>query len=118
MFEEFFNSRCDALNLLVPPVDMRLGIDGLSIKVQELSGNSLYFGEAYIFSNRSRTRIKLIFWDDNGAVLLNRRLHHGSFIWPKTKEQIYKIEQQLWPYFWAGMDWQRLLKTSKTECIL
>ena len=54
--------QAEQLWLAVEPVDMRLGIDGLSLKVQQALGRSPCDGSAYAFRNRSGNRIKLLIW--------------------------------------------------------
>ena len=53
--------------LAVEPVDMRLGIDGLSLLVQEALGEAPCDGSAYAFRNRRQNRLKLLMWDGAGV---------------------------------------------------
>jgi transposase len=53
--------------LVVEPIDMRTGIDGLSQRIQNTLGRSPCDGSAYAFHNHRRTRIKLLVWDGTGA---------------------------------------------------
>jgi len=46
--------------LAIEPVDMRLGIDGLSARIQASLGRSPCDGTAYAFTNRKRSRLKLL----------------------------------------------------------
>ena len=55
--------------LAVEPVDMRMGIDGLSLKIQQALGRSPCDGSAYAFRNRSGNRIKLLVWDGTGVTI-------------------------------------------------
>ncbi len=70
--------------LAIQPVDMRLGMDGLSLLVQEALGKAPCDGRAYAFRNKRSNRIKLLLWDGTGVWLGARRLHRGRFIWPHT----------------------------------
>jgi transposase len=94
--------------LAVAPVDMRRGIDGLSCIVQEALGQSPCAGSAYIFRNRAGNRLRLLVWDGNGVWLCQRRLHRGSFVWPKAEDACFTISQEQWQWLIAGVDWQRL----------
>ena len=76
--------RAEQLWLAVEAVDMRLGIDGLSLKIQESLGRSPCDGSAYAFRNRAGNRIKLLIWDGTGVWLCVRRLHRGRFTWPQS----------------------------------
>ena len=94
--------------LAVEPVDMRLGIDGLSLKIQESLGGSPCDGTAYAFCNRRGSRIKLVVWDGTGVWLCHRRLHRGHFIWPKADTSVFTVTATQWKWLVAGVDWQRL----------
>jgi transposase len=88
-------------------VDMRQGIDGLSLIVQQLLGRLPCDGSVYVFCNRRRPRLKLICWDGNGVWLCQRRLHRGQFIWPDCDQSTWAIDDAPWQWLIQGVDWQR-----------
>ena len=92
----------------VEAVDMRMGIDGLSLRVQQALGKSPCNGSAYAFRNRRGNRLKLLVWDATGVWLCQRRLHHGSFVWPKVGDVACALSKTQWDWLIAGVDWQRL----------
>lgn len=94
--------------LVVTPVDMRRGIDGLSMIVQQALGHAPGSGAAFIFHNRTCNRIKVLFWDGTGVWLCQRRLHQGRFIWPKATERCFSVTPEQWQWLVTGVDWQRL----------
>lgn len=94
--------------LAVEPVDIRLGIDGLSLKIQQALGRSPCDGTAYAFRNRNGNRIKLLIWDGTGVWLCVRRLHHGRFTWPQSDDTTCALSQAEWRWLTAGVDWRRL----------
>jgi transposase len=94
--------------LAVAPVDMRRGIDGLSTVVQEALGQAPCSGTAFVFRNKAGNRLRLLVWDGNGVWLCQRRLHRGSFIWPKVGDAGFGISRAQWDWLVAGVDWQRL----------
>lgn len=94
--------------LAVEPVDMRLGIDGLSLKIQQALGRSPCDGTAYAFSNRTGNRIKLLMWDGTGVWLCVRRLHQGRFTWPRINDATCILSEAEWQWLTAGVDWCRL----------
>lgn len=66
-------------HLYAHPTDMRNSFDGLSgIIRNELDGNPCS-GDVFIFINRTRDRIKLLHWQDNGFTLYYKRLEEGTF---------------------------------------
>lgn len=53
--------------LAIEPVDMRLGIDGLSLRVQQALGRAPCDGSAIAFRNKRGNRLKLLAWDGTGV---------------------------------------------------
>jgi len=100
--------RAEQLWLAIEPVDMRLGIDGLSLKVQQALGRSPCDGSAYAFRNRAGNRIKLLIWDGTGVWLCVRRLHQGRFTWPQSSEAVCTLSDAEWRWLTSGVDWRRL----------
>ena len=94
--------------VMVDPVDMRGGIDGLSLRVQNLLGRTPCDGAAYAFRNRRGTRLKLLIWDGTGVWLCHRRLHRGHFIWPTADTSSVTLSARQWSWLVTGVEWQRL----------
>jgi len=94
--------------LVVEPIDMRTGIDGLSLRIQNTLGRSPCDGNAYAFRNQRLTRIKLLIWDGTGVWLCNRRLHQGRFIWPSYSGPVCNLSSTQWQWLITGVDWRRL----------
>jgi transposase len=94
--------------LAVEAVDMRLGIDGLSLRIQQALGKSPCDGSAYAFRNRRSNRLKLLCWDGTGVWLCQRRLHGGHFVWPQAGETVCSLSAAQWQWLISGVDWQRL----------
>ena len=68
--------------LAIEAVDMRLGIDGLSARIQASLGRSPCDGTAYDFTNRKRSRLKRLVWDVTRVWLSQPRRHRRSLTWP------------------------------------
>ncbi len=94
--------------LAIEPVDMRSGIDRLSLLVQNILGRSPCDGTAYAFRNKRGNRLKLLVWDGTGVWLCNRRLHRGHFIWPQVSDGGCALSMAQWKWLTSGVDWQRL----------
>ena len=77
--------------LVVEPIDMRAGINGLSQRIQSTLGRSPCDGSAYAFRNRRLTRLKLLIWDGTGVWLCQRRLHQGHFTWPRANTPVVTL---------------------------
>ena len=98
----------DAIWLATAAVDMRTGIDGLSLHVQQALGRAPCDGTAYVFANRRRTRLKLVCWDGTGVWMCLRRLHRGQFVWPQADAACWQMSAAQWQWLVTGVDWQRL----------
>jgi len=68
------------------PVNMRKSFEGLSALVEKLFPNELLTGAFFIFINRRKDQIKVLFWDRDGLVIWFKRLEKGSFTWKWENE--------------------------------
>jgi len=72
------------IHVATAPVDFRRGIDGLcGVVANELDGDPLR--HVWVFHNRRRNALKLLFFDHGGYVLVYKRLARGRFRVPKSR---------------------------------
>jgi len=64
--------------------DMRRSFDRLAAVVRDELGEEPQSGALYVFVGRSRTRVKVLWWERNGYCLLYKRLHRASFDLPES----------------------------------
>ena len=64
--------------------DLRKSFEGLSDLVQHRFEEDPLSGHLFVFANRPRTRLKLLYWDGSGLWCCAKRLQQGCFSWPKT----------------------------------
>ncbi|PMO63177.1 transposase [Vibrio breoganii] len=85
--------------------DMRKSIDGLSLIVAETLEMDPFSESWFIFCNRGRDKLKILFWDTNGFWLYYRRLEKGRFKWPapQSDNKIHISKQQL-QWLLSGLD--------------
>jgi transposase len=71
----------------IEAVDMRKGFDGLYGLVRDRLGQDPLSGYLFLFSNRTRTRLKALVWDGSGLWVCAKRLEKGRFRWPSASEK-------------------------------
>ena len=69
--------------LAVEPADLRKSFNGLYTIARNELGEIPEDGALFIFSNRARTRIKVLCFDGTGCWVSVKRLEQGTFSWPK-----------------------------------
>jgi transposase len=65
------------------PIDMRKSFDGLAEVAQIYCKQNPLSGHLFVFSSKRCDRIKLLYWDTEGYVILYKRLEEGRFRLPR-----------------------------------
>jgi transposase len=71
--------------LAVEAVDMRKGFEGLYGLVRDPLGQDPLSGHLFLFTNKTRTRLKALVWDGSGLWVCAKRLEKGRFRWPEAE---------------------------------
>ena len=77
--------------LCTEPADMRRGFDGLSGMAQSLMKQDPLSGHLFVFRNRNRDKLKILYWDQDGLAIWYKRLEQGTFQFPtdgKTQDEV------------------------------
>lgn len=72
--------------LAVEPCDLRASFERLAVLVKERLGEDERSSQVFVFSNRRRNRVKLLYWDGSGLWVMAKRLEEGTFTWPQGME--------------------------------
>lgn len=83
--------------------DLRKGIDGLSILVQQSFELDPFGSSLFLFCGKRNDRIKALYWEGDGVVLLYKRLERGRFQWPRTAEQVQELSAQQYRWLMEGL---------------
>lgn len=79
--------------------DLRLGIDGIAALVERQFALDPFENCLFLFCGRKRDRIKALYWEGNGFLLLYKRLGSGSFQWSRKESEAVALtmQQYRWP---------------------
>ena len=83
--------------------DLRRGIDGLASLVQSQFQLDPFTNTLFLFCGRRRDRIKALYWEGNGFVLLYKRLESGSFQWPHSEAEARELTAQQYRWLMEGL---------------
>lgn len=95
--------------------DMRRGMNGLTLQVQEAMGRDPYAGDLYVFRGRRGNLIKVLWHDGLGVSLYAKRLERGRFIWPSPADGVVAISSGQLGYLLEGIDWRNPVRTWRPE---
>lgn len=86
-------------------VDLRKGIDGLSVIVGDrYKQNPFEKGTLFLFCGRRSDRIKGLLWMGDGFLLLYKRIEAGSLSWPRTTIEAAELTEDQFHYLMLGLN--------------
>lgn len=79
------------------PVDFRKAINGLVVLVEQQMALSPFSDALFVFCNKGRDKLKVLYWDQTGFCLWYKRLEKDRFKWPrKNNEAVMVLSEQQW----------------------
>lgn len=84
--------------------DMRRGIDGLVSIVQQTFKLDPFEDGIFLFCGKKPNRIKALYWDNNGFVILYKRLEEGKFQWPRSDNEVRDLTMQQLRWLMEGLN--------------
>ena len=98
-------SRDWAIYLHRDPVDFRKSINGLGIIVEEAMGRSPFEPGLFVFCNRRRDKLKVLYWDQTGFALWYKRLEQDKFKWPvRHSHSQLLLNHEQWQWLLRGLN--------------
>ena len=90
--------------LVLGSTDMRKSVNGLSLFVSEHMALDPFLGHLYVFCNRRRNILKILYWDRNGFCLWYKRLERERFRWPQNELEVLEISSRELSWLLDGLD--------------
>ena len=86
-------------------VDFRKSIDGLTGIVEYELERDAYTGTLFVFCNKNKDKLKILYWDKTGFALWYKRLDKHKFKWPsKYSQQEFELTSQQFDWLISGFD--------------
>ena len=95
--------------------DMRRGMQGLALQVQEQLQRNPHAGDLFVFRGRRGDLAKILWHDGIGLSLYAKRLDRGKFIWPSASGGAISISAAQMAYMLEGIDWRNPQLTWRPE---
>jgi transposase len=86
------------------PIDFRAGINSLAILVEQAMGFDPMARAVFAFCNRRRNRVKLLFYDRSGFLLVLKRLEEDRFFWPRGQQAVLTLTTEELHWLLDGID--------------
>jgi len=96
-------SKAERIYIACGYTDLRRGIDGLACIVQASFNLDPFSNSLFLFCGRRCDRIKALYWEGDGFVLLYKRLERGSFQWPRTVSEMHELTPQQFRWLMEGL---------------
>jgi transposase len=97
--------------------DMRRGMNGLALQVQQALKRDPHAGDLFAFRGRRGSLIKILWHDGLGMSLYAKRLERGKFIWPSPTDGVIVITSAQLAYMLEGIDWRHPQRTWRPEAV-
>lgn len=98
--------------------DLRKAINGLSVLIQEEMENDPFSGSLYLFCNKDKRLLKIIYWDKNGFCLWQKRLEKHKFPWPSTEQGVLEIDYDKIQMLLQGIDFWNAHTTLEYKSVI
>ena len=109
-------SRAKHIYIVCGYTDMRKAIDGLAAIVQQNFKLDVFSGSLFLFCGKRCDRIKALLWEEDGFVLLYKRLENGKYKWPRDARQITQQEFR-WLMEGLSIEQKTAIKPARTGAV-
>lgn len=108
-------SRAEKIYIACGYTDMGKSIDGLAAIVQQNFKLNPFSNSIFLFCGKNSTRMKVLYWEEDGFILLYKRLENGKFKWPRNQKEVMEITDQQFRWLLEGLkiDLPKTIKKSE-----
>jgi transposase len=101
--------------LATQPADLRKSFDGLAELVRQHLANDPLSGHVFVFRNKRSDRVKLLYWDEDGYVIVYKRLEAGTFHFPAASGGQGGVSMRAadLAMLLDGVDWQQAKRSKR-----
>lgn len=90
--------------IAIGSTDMRKSINGLSALVEDHLELNLFSGNLFVFCNKRRDLVKILYWQSNGFCVWLKRLEKDLFRWPESEEDMLEVSEVALEWLLHGLD--------------
>lgn len=101
--------------IAVGTTDMRAGMNGLALKIQEVLKRDPHAGDLFVFRGKRGNLLKVLWHDGLGMSLYAKRLEKGKFVWPITAGDPVTITPAQLGYMLEGIEWRHPRRTYQPD---
>ena len=112
----FGDSICVQVSL--SPVDFRLGLNGLLAIIEAVFSKNPQEEYLFLFRDRTRKKIKAVYWDKNGFMLLYKRMETEKFQFPKLIDGEIQLNRLQLECLLSGMDFMKEISSKPNKYVV
>ena len=90
--------------------DLRKGVNGLTVLIQERMEGDPFSGNVYLFCNKGRKLLKAVWWDRTGFWLSQKRLEKEQWPWPENAGEAEELSTEQLGMLLSGIDFWKAHK--------
>ena len=113
-------SKAEQVYIACGYTDMRKSIDGLAAIIERNFQLNPFQNSLFLFCGKRCDRLKALYWEEDGFILLYKRLENGRFQWPRDEDAVRNISWQELRWLLEGLsiDQPKAVKKAHAESVL
>jgi len=108
-------SKAERYYIVTGYTDMRKSIDGLASMIQYQLNRDPFSSSVFFFCGKDNAKMKVLVWQEDGFLLLYKRLENGRFRWPRSEQEAKEITSQQLRWLLEGLSVEQKKVIGKSE---